>query len=126
MTEIALERVDWRALTEDGSSRFAFGYVAPLGAGAVTADEADCRRVEACVLQGHAQRDLHRLRRRKRGVVAVRVGGKADDLCVDVRSTSKRVLALLQDQRGRAFADYQSVAIAVEGARTRVRLVVAG
>ena len=110
MTEIALQRVDRRTLAEDGSCRFAFGYVSPLRTGAMAADEAYRRRVEARVLQGQAQSDLHRLRLRKRGVVAVRVRGKADDLGVDVRSAGKRVLALLEDQRGRAFADYLGLA----------------
>src|SRR5437867_11999979 len=126
MTEIALQRVDRRTLAEDGSCRFAFGYVSPLRTGAMAADEADRRRVEARVLQGQAQSDLHRLRLRKRGVVAVRVRGKADDLGVDVRSAGKRVLALLEDQRGRAFADYQPVTIAVKGPWARVGPIVAG
>ena len=85
---------------------------------------ADGGRRQVRVREGEAHRLGHRLGARLRDVPSVGVRAEADDFGVNLRPTGNRPLALLEDERPRAVADDESVAIPVKGARRRLGRVV--
>ena len=103
------------------------GNVARRGRGSVHVHIVDLPGGDAGVLDGVAHR-LHgplALGMGRREMVGVGRSASAHDLAVDLRPARLGVLVLLQNQRARALADHEAVAVLVERTRSVHGIVVA-
>src|SRR6185503_10138553 len=124
VAEVALHAADRNALAEHGARRVTLGDVAELRGRAVTAHVTDRGCRDTGVAQRAAHRLLHRLGGRLCNVPRVAIRAEADDLGQDLGAARFGRVPILEHERSGAFADHETVAIAVPRPRCLARRIV--
>ena len=114
------------AVAEDPRRGVGFRDVASVGGGAVAVDAVDVLGTDPRVLEREFHGAAHLFALRRRDVYAVGIFPEADHFGVDPGAAGLGVRETFQNERPRAFAHDEAVAVLVEGARRLLgRVVVA-